>query len=134
GVAPCDCAFGDWREWRRMRASSLKEEGGSRRALAEALGVSPAAVSQWLAAAGRDGPEALRSHPAPGPPPRLTAQQKRLIPEFLWHGPEAYGFRGQVWTCARIALVIAEEFGVRYHKDHVGRLLDGLGWTPQLPI
>lgn len=117
-----------------MRALSLKHEGWPQRAIAEALGVSKAAVSQWLAAAERDGPEAVRSHPAPGPLPRLTAQQKRLIPEFLWHGPEAYGFRGQVWTCARIARVIEEEFGVRYHKDHVGRLLNELGWTPQMPI
>ena len=26
------------------------------------------------------------------------------------------------------------EFGVRYHKDHVGRLLKELRWTPQVPI
>ncbi len=39
-----------------------------------------------------------------------------------------------MWTCARIALVIEEEFGVRYHKAHVGRLLKELGWTPQIPI
>jgi len=57
-----------------------------------------------------------------------------LIPEFLSHGPEAYGFRGQVWTCARVAAVIGEEFGVRYHKDHVRRLLQALHWTPQMPI
>ena len=57
-----------------------------------------------------------------------------MIPEFLWHGPEAYGFRGQVWTCARIAQVIKEEFGVCYHKDHVGRLLRQLQWTAQMPI
>jgi transposase len=117
-----------------MRALSLEHEGWSQRAIAEALGVSKAAVSQWLAAAEGDGPDALRSHPAPGPLPRLTVRQKRLIPEFLWHGPEAYGFRGQVWTCARIALVIAEEFGIRYHKGHVSRLLRELGWTPQMPI
>src|SRR4051794_346120 len=105
-------AFRDWKEWRRMRALRLKEEGYSQRAIADALGASAAAVSQWLAAAEAGGPEALRSHPAPGRPCRLTAPQKRLIPEFLWHGAEAYGFRGQVWTCARVALVIAEEFGV----------------------
>jgi hypothetical protein len=64
----------------------------------------------------------------------LTASQRRLIPELLWHGPEAYGFSGQVWTCERIAAVIEEEFGVRYHKDHVGRLLKELRWTPQVPI
>ena len=126
--------FRDWKEWRQMRALSLKHEGWPQRTIAEALGVSDAAVSRWLAVAERDGAEALRSHPAPGRVPRLTAEQKRLIPEFLWHGPESYGFRGQVWTCARIALVIEEEFGVRYHKDHVGRLLGELGWTPQMPI
>src|SRR5512135_82340 len=126
--------FRDWMEWRRMRALALKHEGWSQRTIARALGVSDPAVSHWLAVAERDGAEALRSHPAPGRVPRLTAEQQRLIPEFLWHGPEAYGFRGEVWTCARIALVIEEEFGVRYHKDHVGRLLRRLGWTPQMPI
>jgi transposase len=129
-----ESAYRDWKEWRRMRALNLKQSGWSQRTIAAALGVSEAAVSQWLAAAERGGPAALRSHPAPGRSCRLTAQQKRLIPEFLWHGAEAYGFRGQVWTCARIALVIEEEFGVRYHKDHVGRLLKELRWTPQVPI
>ena len=112
----------------------MKHEGWSQRTIAEALGVSRPAVSQWLAAAERGGPNALCSHPAPGRNCRLTAEQKRLIPEFLWHGPEAYGFRGRVWTCARIAQVIEEEFGVRYHRDHVGRLLKELQWTAQMPI
>jgi transposase len=127
-------AFRDWKEWRRMRALSLKHEGWSQRAIAGALGVSKPAVSQWMAAARSGGRDALRSHPVPGRACRLTGDQKRLIPEFLWHGPEAYGFRGQVWTCARIADVIEQEFAVGYHKDHVGRLLKELGWTPQVPI
>src|SRR5512135_1342534 len=124
----------DAREWRRFRALQLRRSGWSRRDIAEALGVSPVSVSRWCARARNGGPEALRARPGPGRPPRLTPAQKRLIPEFLWHGAEAYGFRGEVWTCARIALVIEEEFGVRYHKDHVGRLLKELGWTPQMPI
>jgi hypothetical protein len=60
--------------------------------------------------------------------------QLRLLPDYLWHGAEAYGFRGEVWTCGRVARVIQEEFGVRYHKVHVSRLLKALGWTPQVPI
>jgi transposase len=112
----------------------LKQHGWYQRDIAEALGVAEETVSRWMARARAGGPEALRSRPGPGHPPKLTADQKRLIPEFLWHGPEAYGFRGQVWTCARIAKVIEEEFGVSYHKDHVGRLLAELHWTPQVPI
>jgi transposase len=65
---------------------------------------------------------------------RLTEAQLRLIPELLSHGAGAYGFRGEVWTCARVATGIWEEFGVSYHKAHVSRLLKRLHWTPQLPI
>lgn len=129
-----DFAPGDWREWRRFRALQLKERGWFGRHIATALGVTEDAVSRWLVRARNGGPEALRSRPSPGRPPKLSVAQKRLIPEFLWHGAEAYGFRGEVWTCARIARVIAEEFGARYHKDHVGRLLRELHWTPQVPI
>jgi len=124
----------DWREWRRLRAVHLKQQGWSQRDIAEALGVTEATVSRWLARAGAGGPEALFTRHSPGHPPKLTPAQKRLIPDFLGHGPEAYGFRGEVWTCARVAQVIAEEFGVRYHKGHVSRLLKELRWTPQVPI
>ena len=112
----------------------LKQQGWSRHDIAAALGISPVSVSRWFARARDGGPEALCAHPGLGRPPKLSAAQKRLIPEFLWHGAEAYGFRGEVWTCARIAAVIEEEFGVRYHKGHVGKLLQELHWTPQVPI
>src|SRR3954453_2117609 len=124
----------DWREWRRLRALQLKERGWSLRDIAEALGIAEDTVGRWIARARVGGREALLARPCPGRSPRLTPRQQRLIPEFLWHGPEAYGFRGEVWTCARISRVIEEEFGVRYHKDHIGRLLKELRWTPQVPV
>jgi transposase len=57
----------------------------------------------------------------------------RLIPDLLSHGAEAYGFLGELWTSQRVAVVIEQEFGVRYHKRHVSRLLQELDWTPQKP-
>ncbi len=122
------------KEWRRRRAVDLKEQGWSQRAIAEVLDVAEETVSRWLARARAGGADVLRARPTPGRPPRLSSEQRRLIPEFLSHGAEAYGFRGEVWTSARIAAVIQEEFGVRYHKDHVRRLLKALHWTPQMPI
>lgn len=117
-----------------MQALHLKQQGWYQRDIAEAMDVSEETVSRWLGRVRAGGAEALRTRPRAGPPPKLTPDQKCLIPEFLWHGAEAYGFRGDVWTCARIARVIAEEFGVRYHRGHVGRLLKELHWTPQVPI
>jgi transposase len=129
-----DILPGSWREWRRLRAVQLKQDGWSQRDIAAALGVSEVTVSRWLARARVGGIEALSDHPAPGRPWELAPTHRALIPELLRHGPEAYGLRGRVWTCARVAKVIEEEFGVAYHKGHVARLLKGLHWTPQSPI
>jgi transposase len=117
-----------------MRALELKEAGWQQRAIAAALGVTEGAVSQWLTTARVAGGAALRAHPAPGAPLRLPAAQRQKLPEFLWHGAEAYGFAGDVWTCRRVAQVIQEEFGVTYSKSHVSRLLRALDWSPQQPI
>jgi predicted transcriptional regulator len=38
----------DWREARRYRAWELKQQGWKQKDIAQALGVSEAAVSQWL--------------------------------------------------------------------------------------
>jgi transposase len=117
-----------------MQAWHLNRRGWRQRDIAVALSASAGAVSRWLATARARGTDALRSRPIPGRPARLTAAQRRLVPELLWHGPEAYGFRGDVWTCARVAHVLKEEWGIAYSKSQVSRLLKGLGWTPQVPI
>jgi transposase len=125
---------GDFREWRRLQALHLREGGWRRCDVADALDVTERSVSQWTAVARVRGPRGLWSAPIPGRPPALSAEQQERIPEFLWHGAEAYGFRGSVWTCGRIAKVIEEEFAVAYDKGHVSRLLRQLRWTPQMPI
>jgi len=117
-----------------MTALELARRGRTQREIAEALKVSKGAVSRWLAAARRGGPEALRSHPAPGPLPKITDEQLRMIPDLLSHGAEAYGFRGDVWNCERVAGVIDQEFGAAYSISQVSRLLKRLEWTPQVPI
>src|SRR6266545_1995753 len=125
---------GDVREWRRLHALHLREHGWRRLDVAEAMDVTERSVNRWTTVARTSGPQGLRLAPIPGRPPGLSPQQRQLIPEFLWHGAEAYGFRGSVWTCGRIAKVIEEEFGVAYDKGHVSRLLKQLRWTPQTPI
>lgn len=122
----------DWREGRRLRAWELKQEGWSQQRIAEALGVSKGAVSQWMKRGREGGLEALKRQPAPGAPPRLSEEQCAEVPELLERGAEAHGFRGEVWTCARVAEVIRREFGVSYHPAHVSRLLGALRQSLQL--
>ena len=78
--------------------------------------------------------EALNAHPPQGVTPRLTVEQKAQIPDLLAKGAQAYGFRGDVWTASRVAEVIVRTFGVRYHRDHVGRLMREAGWSRQKPV
>lgn len=124
----------DWREWIRIRAWDLVQSGWRQRDIALALGVTEGAVSRWISKAHNEGPVALLSRAHCGHPAKLEPEQLRLIPDLLGHGAESYGFRGDVWTCARVAKVIEEEFGVSYHKGHVSRLLKELHWTPQMPV
>jgi transposase len=123
----------DWREGRRLRAWELKKEGWSQQEIAEALGVSKGAVSQWMKRGREGGAKALRRQPAPGATPRLSEQQRQKLPELLQRGAQAHGFRGDVWTCARVAEVIRKEFGVGYHPSHVSRLLKALRQSLQKP-
>jgi transposase len=124
----------DWREGRRLRALELHADGWTGKKIAAALGVTEGAVSQWLKRAREGGAEALRAHPPPGREPRLTAEQRAALPGLLTRGAEAFGFLGAVWTTKRVAAVIRQEYGVRYHPDHVGRLLRQAGWSPQQPV
>jgi transposase len=125
----------DWREARRQRAWALKQLGWKQKDIATALGVSAGAVSQWLKRA-RDGggPAALRHRPPPGLRPRLSVEQRAQLPALLAQGAQAFGFRGEVWTAKRVAEVIWRTCGVRYHRDHVSRLLRRCGWSRQQPV
>jgi transposase len=124
----------DVRTWRRQRAWELHQAGWWQKDIAVALGVSRGAISQWIKRGREGGVEALRSRPRSGGPAKLTTEQRAQIPGLLARGAEAYGFRGDVWTAKRIAEVIGRTFGVRYHPDHVSRLLRQAGWSVQRPL
>src|SRR5918997_5871596 len=90
-------------EARRLRAWELKQQGWSQRRIAEALGVTAGAVSQWMRRQREGGGvEALYRRPPPGPAPKLTAEQQAQVPALLARGAEAYGFTGDLWTHRRI--------------------------------
>jgi len=123
-----------WREARRLRAWELAEKGWKQKDIAEALGVTEGAVSQWLKQGREAGVEALYHRKGGGPKPRLSDDQIERLPSLLSQGAEAYGFRGEVWTRARVARVIKQAFGVQFSLSHVGRLLQQIEWSRQKPV
>ena len=117
-----------------MRAWELHEQGWKQKDIAAALGVTEGAVSHWFKKAKTQGAEALRHQPPPGATAKLSQQQQAQLPALLAKGAEAFGFRGQVWTTARVAQMIKQEFGVSYHPAHCSRLLRALKYSLQKPI
>ena len=117
-----------------MQAWKLHEKGWKQNEIAEALGVTEGAVSQWFKKAREQGVEALKHKSPPGSQPKLSPEQMAQLPVKLSKGAEAFGFRGQVWTTERVAQMIKQEFGVSYHPAHCSRLLRNLKWSQQKPI
>lgn len=124
----------NWREARRLRAWELHEQGWKQKDIAQALGVSEGAVSQWFKKARTQGVQALKHQPPPGAAPKLSKEQLAQLPDELAKGAEDFGFRGQVWTTARVACMIEQVFGVKYHPAHCSRLLRALKQSRQKPI
>jgi transposase len=101
---------------------------------AEALGVTPGAVSQWLTAAQEQGEQALLSQRSrTGRRPKLSAEQTTRLLALLNQGAEAWGHVGQQWNGKRVADLIYGEFKVSYVPTSIPRLLRRLGWSPQKP-
>ena len=124
---------GDLLEDRRRRALALWDTGLSLNEVGRRIRCAPSSVMRWLRARRRGGPDALRVRCSPGRPLKLGRSQRRHLLRLLLKGAPAHGYRTQLWTTARIAEVIGREFGVHYHRDHVGRLMHRLNWSPQKP-
>lgn len=120
-------------EARRRRALALLKDGLSLNAVARLLRCAPSSVMRWRDRVRRKGERGFRVGASPGRPPKLAAQQRRQLVRWLLQGPIAHGYRTDVWTTGRIAKLIEDRLGVRYHPDHLGRLLHAMGWSPQKP-
>ncbi len=97
------------------------------------VGVTPGAVVAWRKAYKKKGQAGLVAKPHPGRKPKLSFVQRKKLIRFLKKGPQANGYKTDLWTLPRVAEVIRKRFGVRYDPSHVWRILDALGWSAQKP-
>jgi transposase len=121
-------------EARRLQAAELFALGRSQAEVAGSLGVSRQSAHVWHARFQQGGVDALRSRGPTGPDPKLSADQLAKVEEALLAGAMANGFATDLWTLERVAVVITQLTGVRYHPGHVWVILrHRLGWTLQRP-
>jgi transposase len=120
-------------ERRRRRAVDLVKDGVGPTEAALIVGADRRTVQRWARRYEAGGSEALNSKPHPGGECRLEVRQRQRLTRLLLQGAQANGFSTDLWTGPRVNRVIRREFRVRYHDDHIVRLLRSLGWTLQRP-
>ncbi len=117
-------------EERRLKAVGLLRSGVSQSEVARRLAVSPVAVHKWKRTLEEGGTDALRAVPRPGRPTNVPREQLATLPKILARGALSYGFSTDLWTIRRILEVTEAEWGVRYERSAMWRLLKrhGLSW------
>lgn len=120
-------------ERRRRRAVELLKRGLTMEEVRHRVGSSMSSVCRWNQAVTQGGPKALTAKPVPGRPRKLQDAECRRLLEVLLAGARAYGYPNELWTLGRIARVIAREFQVDYHPNHVWRVLRRYRWSCQVP-
>jgi transposase len=111
---------------RRMLAIALVLEGWSREDAAEACGMDRQTLRDWVHRYNADGIAGLANRRAPGPAPRLSAEQEAVVDRWVEEGPELERDGVVRWRCRDLQDRIAREFAVSLHERTVGKLLSKL--------
>jgi transposase len=119
-------------ERHRRRAVELLGKGESPSLIARILGVHEVSVHRWRRLAKQDNGLASKAHP--GPKPRLGDEQLAQLEQLLLQGAKHHGWPNQLWTASRVAIVVERHFQVKYHPEHVRKILKArLNWSSQKP-
>ena len=122
-------------ELERIRYKAVKAvlAGTPQVTVAHVMSIHHKVLSRWVTAFRRD-PEALKAKPNMGRPPRLSSDDLNRLVEILKKGPRSFGWETDIWTTGRVTKVIEQEFGKKFHRDHVFKILtQKLGWSWQKP-
>jgi len=110
-------------EQRRLRAARLLKAGVAQSEVARRVGAHRQSVSRWAEQLEQGGVRALKK----------AGRDLRRIEKGLKRGPEALGYETGLWTSWRVAHLIEQECGVRYHPSQAWRILRQMGWSCQRP-
>lgn len=116
-----------------MRAAEYFAAGKSASEVAKLLGVRRQSAHGWLQAWRKAGIKGLASKGPAGPKARLSGKQKAALVKAIVAGPKAHGHATEVWTLPRVAKLIEQQTGERYHSGHVWWILREMGLSCQQP-
>ena len=107
----------------RQRAIHAVQNGESPEIVARVLGISRAAIYNWLAKYRQ------------GRPPKLDGQALRFIYDTVtMKNPMQLKFPFALWTSAMVVTLIYDTYAIRLSRSSVSRLLNQLGLSAQRPL
>jgi len=121
------------RLWKRVKAILMYLNQRTPKEVADLLDAGLKSIYRWLSGYNTYGVDGLLEGKHPGRPSLLRKEQLEALEDIMDSGPVAYGLTTGIWTCPTVRYVIEEEFGVRYHHDHVRKILHELGFSVQRP-
>ena len=111
---------------KRMLALALVLEGGSREDAAATCGMDRQTLRDWVHRYNAEGLAGLSNRRAPGPAPRLSAEQETELAGWIEQGPAPERDGVVRWRCRDLQERIEREFQIRFHERTIGKLLTKL--------
>ncbi len=111
----------------RIRGLLLVSSGMAELKAADIVGVGRRTLQEWIFKYRRGGLAALGKGPYPGRSPKLTKTQLEELGRIIEQGPASVGLDSGVWTAPLVVDLVNRLFGVKYHPDHMRRILKRLG-------
>lgn len=113
---------------RRMLALALVLDGRTRTEAAQTCGMDRQTLRDWVHRYNEQGLVGLSDRKAPGPVPRLSAEQQAEVAALVRSGPDLAEHGVVCWRRADLSQVIEARYGVQLAERSVGVLLARLGF------
>lgn len=117
----------------RFAAIKLHKANVHVEVIADSMGVTRQAVYRWLRTCRSCGEKALKSSKATGSEMQMTEEQINTLKKLLRKPATQLGYSTDLWSGPRVRHLIGEQFGVKYHKKHMPRLMKSLGFMLKFP-
>jgi transposase len=118
---------------RRLLSIAMVLDGASRADAAEQAGMDRQTLRDWVHRYNEAGVDGLVSRQAPGPRPKLTAEQMAELRKLVVAGPDPDKDHVVRWRCIDLRGQVAKRFSVEVDERTIGKWLRKLDLTRLQP-